>query len=189
MQNIRNVAIIAHVDHGKTTLVDRMIYQANLVRQPENLGQLILDNNDLERERGITIKARAVRLNYKDENGEPLYHELSGGEIFGRTMTVVCADMIISTLFRASNDQGFSSRVYVDTSAVEKNLENASEKTINRLKNYITHMRTWANIDSALDIFENISTDSGLTFSRNIFGTQRSMSRPRLAASFGHSSE
>ena len=46
MQEIRNIAIIAHVDHGKTTLVDRMIYQANLVRQPENLGQLILDNND-----------------------------------------------------------------------------------------------------------------------------------------------
>ena len=44
MQEIRNIALIAHVDHGKTTLVDRMIYQANLVRQPENLGQLILDN-------------------------------------------------------------------------------------------------------------------------------------------------
>ena len=51
MQEIRNIALIAHVDHGKTTLVDRMIYQANLVRQPENLGQLILDNNDIERER------------------------------------------------------------------------------------------------------------------------------------------
>ena len=45
---IRNIAIIAHVDHGKTTLVDRMIYQANLVRRPEDLGNLILDNNDLE---------------------------------------------------------------------------------------------------------------------------------------------
>ena len=52
---IRNIAIIAHVDHGKTTLVDRMIYQAKLVRGQENLGELILDNNDLERERGITI--------------------------------------------------------------------------------------------------------------------------------------
>ena len=66
MQNIRNIAIIAHVDHGKTTLVDRMIYQANLVRQPENLGQLILDNNDLERERGITILAKNVSVTYKD---------------------------------------------------------------------------------------------------------------------------
>ena len=65
MQEIRNIAIIAHVDHGKTTLVDRMIYQANLVRQPENLGQLIMDNNDLERERGITILAKNVSLVYK----------------------------------------------------------------------------------------------------------------------------
>ena len=66
MTDIRNIAIIAHVDHGKTTLVDRMIYQANLVRQPENLGQLILDNNDLERERGITILAKNVSVTYKD---------------------------------------------------------------------------------------------------------------------------
>ena len=65
MQEIRNIAIIAHVDHGKTTLVDRMIYQANLVRQPENLGQLILDSNDLERERGITILAKNVSVIYK----------------------------------------------------------------------------------------------------------------------------
>lgn len=65
MQEIRNIALIAHVDHGKTTLVDRMIYQANLVRQPENLGQLILDNNDIERERGITILAKNVSVTYK----------------------------------------------------------------------------------------------------------------------------
>lgn len=66
MQEIRNIALIAHVDHGKTTMVDRMIYQANLVRQPENLGQLILDNNDIERERGITILAKNVSVIYKD---------------------------------------------------------------------------------------------------------------------------
>ncbi len=65
MQDIRNIAIIAHVDHGKTTLVDRMIYQANLVRKPEDLGNLILDNNDLERERGITILAKNVSVIYK----------------------------------------------------------------------------------------------------------------------------
>jgi len=64
--DIRNIAIIAHVDHGKTTLVDRMIYQAKLVRDQEKLGELILDNNDLERERGITILAKNVSVNYKD---------------------------------------------------------------------------------------------------------------------------
>ena len=63
---IRNIAIIAHVEHGKTTLVDRMIYQAKLVRGQENLGELILDNNDLERERGITILAKNVSVVYKD---------------------------------------------------------------------------------------------------------------------------
>ena len=65
MLDIRNFSLIAHVDDGKTTLVDRMIYQANLVRQPENLGQLILDNNDIERERGITILAKNVSVTYK----------------------------------------------------------------------------------------------------------------------------
>ena len=62
---VRNIALIAHVDHGKTTMVDRMIYQANLVRKPENLSELILDNNDLERERGITILAKNVSVVYK----------------------------------------------------------------------------------------------------------------------------
>ena len=65
MQDIRNIAIIAHVDHGKTTLVDRMIYQARQAREQEKLGELILDNNDLERERGITILAKNVSVIYK----------------------------------------------------------------------------------------------------------------------------
>ena len=65
MQEIRNIAIIAHVDHGKTTLVDRMIYQARQQREQEKLGELILDNNDLERERGITILAKNVSVIYK----------------------------------------------------------------------------------------------------------------------------
>ena len=65
MQKIRNIAIIAHVDHGKTTLVDKMIFQGNLFRETENTGDLLLDNNDLERERGITILAKNVSINYK----------------------------------------------------------------------------------------------------------------------------
>lgn len=66
MQKIRNIAIIAHVDHGKTTLVDRMILQAMLFRDAGKMGELILDNNDLERERGITILAKNVSVPYKD---------------------------------------------------------------------------------------------------------------------------
>ena len=64
MQNIRNIAIIAHVDHGKTTLVDKMLLAGNLFRNNQNSGELILDNNDLERERGITILSKNVSINY-----------------------------------------------------------------------------------------------------------------------------
>ncbi len=64
MQDIRNIAIIAHVDHGKTTLVDKMLLAGNLFRENQNAGELILDNNDLERERGITILSKNVSINY-----------------------------------------------------------------------------------------------------------------------------
>ena len=65
MQDIRNIAIIAHVDHGKTTLVDKMLQAGNLFRSNKQQGELILDNNDLERERGITILSKNVSINYK----------------------------------------------------------------------------------------------------------------------------
>ena len=66
MQNIRNIAIIAHVDHGKTTLVDKMLLAGQLFRENQQTGELMLDNNDLERERGITILSKNVSINYKD---------------------------------------------------------------------------------------------------------------------------
>lgn len=65
MQDIRNIAIIAHVDHGKTTLVDKMLLAGHLFRDNQETGELILDNNDLERERGITILSKNVSINYK----------------------------------------------------------------------------------------------------------------------------
>ena len=64
MQKIRNIAIIAHVDHGKTTLVDKMLLAGHLFRDNETAGELIMDNNDLERERGITILAKNVSIDY-----------------------------------------------------------------------------------------------------------------------------
>lgn len=66
MTKIKNIAIIAHVDHGKTTLVDKIMYHCQLFRENENTGDLILDNNDLERERGITITSKNVSVTYKD---------------------------------------------------------------------------------------------------------------------------
>ena len=64
--NIKNIAIIAHVDHGKTTLVDKIMHHCSLFRENEQTGELILDNNDLERERGITITSKNVSVTYKD---------------------------------------------------------------------------------------------------------------------------
>ncbi len=84
MQNIRNIAIIAHVDHGKTTLVDKMLLAGNLFRSNQNSGELILDNNDLERESGITILSKNVSINY---NGTKINiidtpgHSDFGGEV------------------------------------------------------------------------------------------------------------
>ena len=65
MQEIRNIAIIAHVDHGKTTLVDKIIHASKIFRENQEFGDLILDNNDLERERGITIVSKNVSVRYK----------------------------------------------------------------------------------------------------------------------------
>lgn len=65
MRELRNIAIIAHVDHGKTTLVDRILHQVKTFRENEEVGELILDNNDLERERGITILSKNVSVTYK----------------------------------------------------------------------------------------------------------------------------
>ncbi|WP_319504415.1 translational GTPase TypA [Bacteroides graminisolvens] len=84
MQNIRNIAIIAHVDHGKTTLVDKMLLAGHLFRDNQASGELILDNNDLERERGITILSKNVSINY---NGTKINiidtpgHSDFGGEV------------------------------------------------------------------------------------------------------------
>ena len=84
MQDIRNIAIIAHVDHGKTTLVDKMMLAGHLFRNDQTNGELVLDNNDLERERGITILSKNVSINY---NGTKINiidtpgHAAFGGEV------------------------------------------------------------------------------------------------------------
>ena len=89
MQNIRNIAIIAHVDHGKTTLVDKMILDSNIFRNNQNPGELILDNNDQERERGITILAKNVSVVYKDTKiniiDTPGHADFGGWKLYGKT--------------------------------------------------------------------------------------------------------
>jgi len=66
MRKIKNIAIIAHVDHGKTTLVDAALRQSGIFRENENIADRVMDSNDLERERGITIFSKNASLNYKD---------------------------------------------------------------------------------------------------------------------------
>ena len=65
-ENIRNIAIIAHVDHGKTTLVDCLLKQAGAFRENQQVQERVLDSNDLERERGITILSKNISINYKN---------------------------------------------------------------------------------------------------------------------------
>jgi GTP-binding protein len=96
-EDIRNIAIIAHVDHGKTTLVDRLLQQTGTFRSNERLVERVMDSNDLERERGITILAkntsvryRGVKINIVDTPG----HADFGGEV-ERTLTMVDAVLLL----------------------------------------------------------------------------------------------
>ena len=66
IENLRNIAIIAHVDHGKTTIVDSMLKQAGIYRENEQIVEQVMDSNDLERERGITILAKNTAISYKN---------------------------------------------------------------------------------------------------------------------------
>ncbi|HET7722121.1 MAG TPA: GTP-binding protein, partial [Acidimicrobiales bacterium] len=78
-QDLRNLAIVAHVDHGKTTLVDAMLWQSGIFRENQDVAERVMDSNDLEKERGITILAKNTSVRYlvdqPDAEGHPVHHE------------------------------------------------------------------------------------------------------------------
>jgi GTP-binding protein len=121
MEDIRNIAIIAHVDHGKTTLVDRLLHQVKLFRDNQDMGDLILDSNDLERERGITILSKNVSVRYKgvkiniiDTPG----HSDFGGEV-ERVLNMADGVLLIVDAFEGPMPQ----TRFVMQKAVELNLK------------------------------------------------------------------
>jgi len=107
MQEIRNIAIIAHVDHGKTTLVDRILHQVKLFRSNQDMGELILDSNDLERERGITILSKNVSVRYKDVKINIIDtpgHSDFGGEV-ERVLTMADGVLLVVDAFEGPMPQ------------------------------------------------------------------------------------
>ena len=107
MQKIRNIAIIAHVDHGKTTLVDKILHSCSIFRDNEQTGDLILDNNDLERERGITIVSKNVSVQYKDVKINIIDtpgHADFGGEV-GRVLKMADGVLLLCDAFEGAMPQ------------------------------------------------------------------------------------
>jgi GTP-binding protein len=105
MTEIRNIAIIAHVDHGKTTLVDRMLHQVKLFRDNQVMGDLILDSNELERERGITILSKNVSIRYRDTKINIIDtpgHSDFGGEV-ERVLNMANGVLLIVDAFEGPN--------------------------------------------------------------------------------------
>lgn len=167
MQKIRNIAIIAHVDHGKTTLVDKMLLQGKLFRDNQETGELILDSNDLERERGITILAKNVSVVYKgvkiniiDTPG----HADFGGEV-ERVLNMADGVLLLVDAFEGPMPQ----TRFVLTKALEQGKK--AILVVNKVDK--PNCRPDEVHDAVFDLFFNLgATEEQLGF-RNVFGSSK----------------
>ena len=167
MSEIRNIAIIAHVDHGKTTLVDKMLHACKLFREHQQTGELILDNNDLERERGITILAKNVAVTYKgikiniiDTPG----HADFGGEV-ERVMNMADGVLLLVDAFEGPMPQ---------TRFVTQKAINAGKKAIvviNKVDK--PNCRPDEVHDAVFDLFYNLGASENQLDFKTIYGSSK----------------
>ena len=108
-KNIRNIAIIAHVDHGKTTLVDCLLKQSGVFRENQQTQERVLDSNDLEKERGITILSKNISIEYKG-NKIPMAFKCECGKVYK-----ICIDYIRNGNYRCPDCVGISSKGELET--------------------------------------------------------------------------
>src|SRR6185295_19110866 len=167
MTSIRNIAIIAHVDHGKTTLVDKILHQSKLFRENQATGELILDNNDLERERGITILAKNVSVKYKDVKINIIDtpgHADFGGEV-ERVLNMADGVVLLVDAFEGPMPQ----TRFVLKKALE--LGKKAILVINKVDK--PNCRPDEVHDSVFDLFFNLdATESQLEF-KTVFGSSK----------------
>ena len=160
MKNIRNIAIIAHVDHGKTTLVDKILHHCNLFRDNQETGDLILDNNDIERERGITILSKNVSVTYKETKINLIDtpgHSDFGGEV-ERVLSMVDSVLLLVDAV----DGPMPQTRFVTQKAFEKGLHPIL--VINKVDR--PEARPHWVLDQVFELFDNLgATDEQLDFS------------------------
>ena len=168
MTEIRNIAIIAHVDHGKTTLVDRILHQVQLFRDNQDMGDLILDSNDLERERGITILSKNVSVRYKDTKINIIDtpgHADFGGEV-ERVLNMADGVLLVVDAFEGPMPQ----TRFVLQKAIELNLKPIV--VINKVDK-LNCDPEWAQ-EAVLDLMINLDASEDQADFPTVFGSSKS---------------
>ena len=167
MKNIRNIAIIAHVDHGKTTLVDQLLKYSGTFRDNENVATRVMDSNDIERERGITILAKTTAINYKDYRINILDtpgHADFAGEV-ERIMNMVDGVVLVVDAFEGTMPQ----TRFVLKRALEYHLKPVV--VINKVDRPNADIQK--TLDEVLELFIELGADDSLLDYKTVFVSER----------------